>query len=382
MDRKIMNIVKRVMAEGSDKMCSECSGRMMEGQCMECGMTEGEIEEKLHGKQYKLDKNKNGKIDKNDFAMIRRKKSEMKEGSENMCECGGYMKEGECMECGMTEGEIEEKLHGKQYKLDKNKNGKLDSQDFKMLRKESYELVLDETGEKFIFTENEIINIIENIILEEKKKSNSKNKSKTKDVFKDAQKKSKKQNDDYIGDVVKKMKDYLKDASKGDYEMEPKHFPKGNGELAKMSKHAYTPSDTTQEYIDNFTAAGLENLDFDDIHPNEEWMDDLLQGSSRTGNNPEWANAVETPSNKKRNQIRKDNLLRALQRKAYQKDPQPVKNDTTGEGSGDGTSKLIDMLKSSKKKTKTVKENFQINENVKNNIMEIKKLIGYQKKTQ
>ena len=314
-----MNIVKRVMAEGSDKMCSECSGRMMEGQCMECGMTEGEIEEKLHGKQYKLDK---------------------------------------------------------------NKNGKLDSQDFKMLRKESYELVLDETGEKFIFTENEIINIIENIILEEKKKSNSKNKSKTKDVFKDAQKKSKKQNDDYIGDVVKKMKDYLKDASKGDYEMEPKHFPKGNGELAKMSKNAYTPSDTTQEYIDNFTAAGLENLDFDDIHPNEEWMDDLLQGSSRTGNNPEWANAVETPSNKKRNQIRKDNLLRALQRKAYQKDPQPVKNDTTGEGSGDGTSKLIDMLKSSKKKTKTVKENFQINENVKNNIMEIKKLIGYQKKTQ
>ena len=35
--------------------------------------------------------------------------------------------------------EIEEELKGKQHKLDKNKNGKLDSQDFKMLRKEEAE---------------------------------------------------------------------------------------------------------------------------------------------------------------------------------------------------------------------------------------------------
>jgi len=375
-----MNIVRRALSEGSDKMCSECGGGMMEGQCMECGMTEGEIGEKLHGKQYKLDRNKNGRIDKQDFAMLRRKKSEMKEGSAETCECGGMMREGQCMECGMTEGEIGEKLHGKQYKLDKNKNGKLDSQDFKMLRKESYELVLDGTGERFIFTENEIINIIENIILEEKKKSKSK--SKTKDVLKNSQKQSKKQNDDYIDDVVKKMKDYLKDASKGDYDMEPSHFPKGNGELAKMSKHAYVPSDATQEYIDNFTAAGLENLDYDDIHPSEKRMDGYLEGSSETGNNPKWANAIETPVNKKRNQIRKDNLLRVLQRKAYQKDPQPVKTDSTGEESGDGVSKLIDSLKSNKKKSKTVKENFQINENIEKNILEMKKLIGYQKKTQ
>jgi len=306
----------------------------------------------------------------------------LSEGSDKMCsECGGgMMREGQCMECGMTEGEIGEKLHGKQYKLDKNKNGKLDSQDFKMLRKESYELVLDGTGERFIFTENEIINIIENIILEEKKKSKSK--SKTKDVLKNSQKQSKKQNDDYIDDVVKKMKDYLKDASKGDYDMEPSHFPKGNGELAKMSKHAYVPSDATQEYIDNFTAAGLENLDYDDIHPSEKRMDGYLEGSSETGNNPKWANAIETPVNKKRNQIRKDNLLRVLQRKAYQKDPQPVKTDSTGEESGDGVSKLIDSLKSNKKKSKTVKENFQINENIEKNILEMKKLIGYQKKTQ
>jgi hypothetical protein len=35
---------------------------------------------------------------------------------------------------------LEEKLSGKQRKLDKNKNGRLDSQDFKMIRKESEEL--------------------------------------------------------------------------------------------------------------------------------------------------------------------------------------------------------------------------------------------------
>ena len=57
-------------------------------------------------------------------------------------------------------------------------------------------------------------------------------------VTKDSLAKSKKQNDDYISSVVKKMKDYLKDGSKGKYDMEPKHFPKGNGELAKMDKMA------------------------------------------------------------------------------------------------------------------------------------------------
>ena len=37
MDRKIYNIVKQVLSEDSDKMCSECGGKMMEGECMECG---------------------------------------------------------------------------------------------------------------------------------------------------------------------------------------------------------------------------------------------------------------------------------------------------------------------------------------------------------
>jgi len=51
------------------------------------------------------------------------------------CECGGEMREGEFMECGMRESEIMEKLYGRQNKLDKNKNGKIDSEDFKILRR-------------------------------------------------------------------------------------------------------------------------------------------------------------------------------------------------------------------------------------------------------
>ena len=44
------------------------------------------------------------------------------------------------------EAEIEEELKGKQYKLDKNKNGKLDSDDFKKLRNEGEECSCDDEG--------------------------------------------------------------------------------------------------------------------------------------------------------------------------------------------------------------------------------------------
>lgn len=331
MDRKILNIVRKVLSEGSGKMCSECGvGNMVEGECSECGYTN--------------------------------------EDMSTCSECSGKMYEGECSECGYTEGEVKEKLYGKQSKIDKNKNGKIDSEDFKMLRKETYELTLDNSNDKFLFSENEIIDIIEDIILEEKKKTKKQSKKDPIKLTKSNQEKSKKENDDYVSSVVKKMKEYLKDASKGEYEMNPKGFPKGNGELAKMDKMAYKASDAVEEYIDNFTAAGLENLDYDEIHPDEKWVTDNIEGSSRTGNNPNWANAVETSVNKKRNKIRKDNLLAKLKRKAYNKAPQPVVNDSAGDG--DKASKLMVKLESTE------------NKNVISDINEIKKLMGYKQKTQ
>jgi hypothetical protein len=267
-------------------------------------------------------------------------------------------------------GELGERLYGNQKRIDKNKNGRIDGEDFKMLRKESvYEITLD-NNEKFRFNESEIVDVIENIILEEKKKSKSKPKSKDPiKLTKANQEKSKKENDDNINDVVKKMKDYLKDGSKGKYEMNPKHFPKGNGELEKMEKMAYIPSNAVQDYTDNFTAAALENLDFSDgIKPDEDFMNDLMVGSSRTGNNPDWANAVETPVNKKRNQIRKDNLLAKVKRQAYNKAPQPV-NDVAGNKT-DKASKIMLNLESTE------------NKKVITDIDKIKNLMGYIKNTQ
>jgi hypothetical protein len=229
-----------------------------------------------------------------------------------------------------------------------------------------YELYMNEsTGERIFFTENEVIDIIENIVLEEKNKKGSKTVDPT---LKKSLKVSEKENEDYIESVVKKMKDYLKKGSKGSYEMNPKDFPRGNGEIEKMSKKAYIPSKSVDEYIKNFTAAALENIDYDGINPDEEWVTDNIEGSSRTGNNPDWANSVETGVNKERNTIRKNNLLSKLKKKAYNKASQPV-NDVAGENA-DEASEILMKLESVE------------NKKVLSEVQKMKDLIGYKQKTQ
>ena len=410
------------MEEGKG-MCSECGvGNMVEGECSECGYSEGEFKEskKLSkGQKYiARQAEPKDKIGANDFAKLRSKKTETKEGKKFPDLSGDgkitrkdillgrgvklkernldekWAQEVEVKKTGehadksikQIDAEIEKLLkQSDRYKdsdrkVPKRIKEKLGELYFAKRAKKgfkekvavdegvTYKITLDEsTNETFYFKENEVINIIENIVLEEKKKKKSK--TKTLNVTKSAQTRSKKENDDYINSVVKKMKDYLKGGSKGDYEMNAKHFPKGNGELAKMSKKAYIPSDAVDDYVKNFTAAGLENLDFNDgIKPNEEWMDDLLVGSSRTGNNPEWGNSVETPVNKERNKIRKDNLLAKLKRKAYNKSSQPV-NDQAGENT-DKASKIMMKLESTEEKV------------ILEDIQKIKNLISYGKKTQ
>jgi ribosomal protein L37E len=407
MNREILNIVNRVLSEEisgrlknvkhkifeTDNMkgecCSECgSYSMTEGECTECGYGGAEMGEELHGNQGRIDKNKNNKIDSEDFKMLRSKRE--------LDELGG-MDDGHPrfgnrkLPKRMTDDEIERLLRGddeeemtskdddyptkpgfikkrmKQMSDNASRRHKDIDEDEAM-----YELDMNEsTGDKLYFAESEMVDMIETIILEEKKKSKTKPKSKTTAIklTKSNQDKSKKENDDYIGSVVKKMKDYLKGGSKGEYSMLPKHFPKGNGELAKMDKKAYIPSDAVGEYIANFTAAALENIDYDDIHPDESWVTDNIVGSSRTGNNPDWANAVETPNNKKRNQIRKDNLLSKLKRKAYNKSPQPIVKDRSGENT-DKASRLMLKLESTEDKK------------VITDIEKMKNLFDYGKKTQ
>lgn len=218
--------------------------------------------------------------------------------------------------------------------------------------------------------ESEMIKLIEKIIMEEQKSNIKLGTAKGLEKYKQVHAKDGKENSDALKATAKKMKEYLKDGSKGEYKENPDFFPKGNGELAKMSKKAYVPSGAVQDYIDNFTAAGLENLDYDGISPNEDWVTDNIEGSSRTGNNPEWANTGKSDVNKKRNKIRKDNLLAKIKRKAYNKAPQPIVNDKTGEDEGD---KIMTKLESiDPKKTQKINEEFD----------RMKSLMGYNQKTQ
>jgi hypothetical protein len=409
----LVSKIKSSIKENSE-VCEQCGGNMNEDVCEQCGSKM--MDEGIHDVE---DIN-----NKDEFDYVQEEEDiETETNMENEESCKYHMDnfgpedERTKQFCGdsMNEG-----LKNRQRKLDKNKNNKIDSEDFKLLRKEKkgnsmkfkdrHGMEEQETEEGNAFSgalsnakksgkdsfevdgkkypvkesvrmnESELVNLIERIVLEQKstnvKDPAEKNNLKTigsapgLEKYKQVHKKDGKENEDNIKAVAQKMKDYLKDGSKGEYDTNPKIFPKGNGELAKMSKKAYIPSGAVQDYIDNFTAAALENLDYDGIEPNEEWVTSNIEGSSKTGNNPDWANTGESDVNKKRNKIRKDNLLGKLKRKAYNKAPQPVVNDKSGEDKG---SDIMTKLESvNDKKTKQINEEFN----------RMKSLIGYNQKTQ
>ena len=347
----------------------------------------GEMSEKLYGNQKNLDHNKNGRIDSDDLRMARAKKTKNSGGEteESMVPGQGkkymdkYRKdvmrqflnlypndEHLKNELGKKDedGEMEEGNAFSGALADAKKQGK------KKFKVDGETYPVRESKKSIQMTESQMIEFIEKIVLQEEEKLKSMGKTKGLNVYQKAHTASGKENKEYLQSLVKKMKDYLKDGSKGEYDMNPEIFPKGNGELAKMDKKAYIPSDAVQDYTDNLTAAGQENLDYDEIHPNEDWVKDNIEGSSRTGNNPEWANTGKSDINKKRNKVRTDNMLAKIKRKAYNKSPQPIVQDSTGEDKG---GKLMMKLESTdEKKTKQINEEFE----------RMKNLIGYNQKTQ
>ena len=414
----LVSKIKSSIKENSE-VCEQCGGNMNEGECMECGYNM--MEEGIHDVE---DINNSDEFD----YVQEEEDIETETNMENEESCKYHMdKFGPDDDrtkqfCGDS---MNESLKGRQKRLDRNKNNKIDAEDFEMLRNGSksnkdikkvnkiskkHGMEEQETEEGNAFSgalsnakksgkdsfevdgkkypvkesvrmnESDLVNLIEKIILEQKstkvkdvaEKNNLKNLASPPGLekYKQVHKKDGKENEDSLKAVAQKMKDYLKDGSKGEYETNPKIFPKGNGELAKMNKKAYIPSDAVEDYIDNFTAAALENLDYDEIHPNEEWVTGNIEGSSKTGNNPDWANTGESDVNKKRNKIRKDNMLAKLKRMAYNKSPQPVVNDKDG---GSKASDIMTKLESTdSKKAKQINEEFN----------RMKSLIGYNQKTQ
>jgi len=359
--------------------------------------------------------------------------NELDENDSEMCECGSKMYEGVCNECGGSYGMMDEEedfedeeynddskacefhrehfgdddertqrfckslresLKGGQKKLDKDKNGILNKRDFELMRKgkktETKEgkpdfLDLDKDGDKkepmkkaakdaknkggkkesLKLSESELIDLIESIVKEDLKTTGGKPKGLAE--YERSHNGSGKENADYIKSVTKKMKDYLKDGSNGEYSMEPKIFPAGNGELKKMDKKAFEISDEGQDF--DYEIAGLQIPDYDEVQPNEEWVSDNLKGSSKTGNNSKWANAVETPANNKFNEFRKNRKLNKIKQQSYNKAAQPVFNEKPGQESGKG---INIKLESTEKETKVLNEEFN----------KIQRLMGYNRKTQ
>ena len=233
------------------------------------------------------------------------------------------------------------------------------------------------TKEKVVFTESELINFIERLVEDEKVVDKG---------FKTAMTTTKKENTDAIKQVAAKMKDYMKNMGT-DYEENPKSFPKGNKVMSREGKDgkdisddvkkAYKASEKVEEYIENLTASALENIDYDNIKPNEDWITDNIEGSSRTGNSQEYANAVPTDVNKKRNEIRKNNLLGALKRQAYNKSPQPTHEDEAGEMVPSNTNPKSNAKVNKIMATESIEDKKILNE-----MEKMKNLIGYNRKTQ
>ena len=251
----------------SSEVCEECgSGLMSEGECMECGynqMEEGIDNEKdLNGKfdyveeevdfedeeetedetesedkeacKYHMDNfgpedertqqfcgsNKIG-LDKYKFSMnerLKRRKNKKTETDEGNAFTGALSKarktgdedfevDGKKFET--KEGKMTERLKGGQKNIDKNKNGKIDSEDFKMLRKGETK----ESKKSVKLSESEMIDLIEKLVREEKaseqQTKNIKSAGKPKGLAKYEQIHTKdgKENNDYLKDVSKKMKD-------------------------------------------------------------------------------------------------------------------------------------------------------------------------------
>jgi hypothetical protein len=382
--------------------------------------------EELHGGQKKLDKNKNGKLDSDDFKMLRKDKKEKPKtpaGFEHGEIVSGDVDEDEVDSQWMAdeklakneplyrgtkfvdEAEMEEYSFGdtatdddlsyndmlpsSEYEKEIKTPHKVKNVGDKYQRKISKEFSEGENEdegfpdlsgdgkvtrkdvllgrgvklkESLQLTEDELVELIEKIVKEQTdvKETNA------------SLKKSKTENDDYITSVTKKMKEYLKDGSKGKYDMNPEQFPKGNGELAKMAKKAYTPSGAVEEYIENFAySPGMENLQYDEIKPNDEWMEKTIEGSSMTGNG-KGGNAIDTGLGKKINAKRKKNLYAVEKNRSYNRVPQPVDNAGEVKGADKLNNMFKDLGESDEKKTKLINEEME----------KMKHLLGYKKKTQ
>jgi hypothetical protein len=228
---------------------------------------------------------------------------------------------------------------------------------------------------KMKLTENELIDLIERIVKEEKAKGLQ--------VYNKVHNEDGKENKQALDAVAKKMKDYTKDGSNGKFDMDPVMFPKGNLELKKEKVKKYTPSEAVEEYIEAFAYPGQTNLRFDEIKPDDELIKKYLEGDSTTGNaqvdkdGKSLGNVTPDEVGKRFKKNYDENLYGIEQAEgSYKRVTQPV--DVAGDNTKQGklqkkSDKVLTKLESVEdKKEKKLNEELE----------KIKSITGYNQKTQ
>ncbi len=248
-------------------------------------------------------------------------------------------------------------------------------------------------GEFALFTENEIIDMIEKIVNEEKNNIKSGTQPKGMSEYERVHKADKKEEDQYFKDLSKKMKDYLKDMSEEEskYEMkETQKFPTENGGMKKGNRKKYTPSDAVDEYIEAFSYPGQTNLRFDEVKPVDGNIEKYLKGDSTTGNaqvdkdGNALGNVVPSEVGEKFYKNYKENLYGQEQADAsYKRQPQPV--DQAGEQTESGSlkSKRGKGKKTSQSILDKLDESISVKpEKLNEEFERMQALMGYKQKTQ
>jgi len=397
--------IKEIIADGGEDTLGK-----LEEYCGKSEMGEG-----LYGNQKRLDKNKNNKIDSEDFKMLRKEDDdELEEGNaftgalsnakksgKDSFEVDGKkysVKESNSKFIQKAEKEIEKK--GTKGDFAKHCGGEvtksciekaLKSGNPKLVKQANFaknikaykgaEHKKKTVKESFRLTENELIDLIERIVLEDKK---AKGMAETEKVLST----NKKENEQAIKAVTKKMKEYLKMGHEGEYETNPEQFPLGNGQIKKMQTMKYNPSEAVDEYIEAFAYPGMTNLVYDEIKPDDKKIEKYLKGDSTTGNavrdnkGKALGNVVPSKVGDRFKKNYDENLYGQEQMNAsYKRQPQPV--DQAGETTQRGSLKSKKGKKTSQNVLNAVEESITKQEVKLNETFDkMKHLIGYNKKTQ
>lgn len=371
----------------------------------------GEREFKFDGHKYPVKEAKGKKCLK--CGMVDCKcnhKKETKESDEKWIQKTNMKKGALHKKLGVPEGDKipVTKLKFLKAELHKKSEGdkKLSVADSKLLKQVNLALTLKsvkESKNSLRLTETELIDMIESLVLEQKVKDISeKNNISKKEVtgLKKTEKvleKNKSEGDSYFKELVKKMTDYLKDSTKGKYEMNPESFPQSNYDMEKEhNEMKYHPSEAVEEYIEAFSYPGMTNLVYDEIKPDDERIGKQLKGDSMYGNavrdktGKALGNVVPSKVGDRFKKNYDENLYGAEQMKAsYKRQPQEtIEVEGNGKTKGSLKSKRQGADKSSSiNKATKILNTLESTENkkdklVKEELKKMKNLIGYDRKTQ